>query len=331
MPDLSLIALATILLALLFDFSNGFNDSANAIATVISTRVLSPSTALIMAATLNFFGAYMNTAVAQTIGKDIVDPASLHSSVIIVALIVAALWNVLLTLMGMPISASHALIGAIVGAVMGEPGNHAIHAAGLAKIFMSLLISPPLALAVSLVFMHLIYFAFRNRTASQMNSIFGKLQIISAAFMAYSHGSNDAQKSMGVITMVLVASGTLKTFAVPGWVIFICGLAIALGTAVGGWRVIRTLGVGLMKLKPVHGFGAESSAALVIMGASHFGLPVSTTHVITSAVVGVGTSRRASAVRWTLASKIILSWVLTLPVCIGAAAIIQWIVSTWMR
>ncbi len=330
MPDLSLIALATIFLALLFDFSNGFNDSANAIATVISTRVLSPSVALMMAATLNFFGAYMNTEVAQTIGQGIVDPTSLHGSILVVALAVAAAWNIVLTLMGMPISASHALIGAIVGAIMGEPGSHAIHAAGLTKIFLSLLISPVLALAVSILVMHLLYFLFRNRTSSQVNAVFGKLRIVSAAFMAYSHGSNDAQKSMGVITMVLVASGAIQTFHVPGWVVFICGAAIALGTAVGGWRVIRTLGVGLMKLKPVHGFGAESSASLVILGASHFGLPVSTTHVITSAVVGVGASKRLSAVRWSLMSKILVSWVLTLPICIGAAAIIQWLVSTWL-
>ena len=330
MPDLSLVALATIFLALLFDFSNGFNDSANAIATVISTRVLSPSVALMMAAALNFFGAYMNTEVAQTIGKGIVDPTSLQGSILVVALAVAAAWNVVLTLMGLPISASHALIGAIVGAVMGAPGIHAIHAAGLTKIFLSLLISPVLALAVSILVMNLLYFLFRNRTSSQVNGVFGKLQIVSAAFMAYSHGSNDAQKSMGVITMVLVASGAIQTFHVPGWVVFICGAAIALGTAVGGWRVIRTLGVGLMKLKPVHGFGAESSASLVILGASHFGLPVSTTHVITSSVVGVGASKRLSAVRWSLMSKILVSWVLTLPVCIGAAAIIQWIVSTWM-
>ncbi|HEX7343157.1 MAG TPA: anion permease, partial [bacterium] len=241
-----------------------------------------------------------------------------------------AAWNIVLTLMGMPISASHALIGAIVGAIMGASGSHAIHAAGLTKIFLSLLISPILALAVSILVMNLLYFLFRNRSSSQVNGVFGKLQIVSAAFMAYSHGSNDAQKSMGVITMVLVAGGAIQTFHVPGWVVFICGAAMALGTAIGGWRVIRTRGVGLMKLKPVHGFGAESSASLVILGASHFGLPVSTTHVITSSVVGVGASKRLSAVRWTLLSKILVSWVLTLPVCIGAAAIIQWIVSTWM-
>jgi PiT family inorganic phosphate transporter len=329
MLDLSSTTLTIILIALIFDFSNGLNDSANAIATVISTRVLTPIMALGMAAVLNFLGAFMNTEVAHTIGQGIVDPTSVNSSVIIVALSVAAVWNIILTIMGLPISASHALVGGLVGAVMGAPGSHQIHSAGLIKIFLSLLISPPLALGCSLVVMNLIYFIFKNSSASKVNRIFGKLQIISAAFMAYSHGSNDAQKSMGVITMALVAGGYLKSFAVPGWVVFICGLAIALGTAIGGWRVIRTLGLGLMKLKPVHGFGAESSAALVILAASHFGLPVSTTHVITSTVVGVGSSRRFSAVRWGLASKIIVSWVLTLPACIGASAIIQWLISTW--
>ncbi|RJP74245.1 MAG: anion permease [Candidatus Zixiibacteriota bacterium] len=331
MLEFSLVTLVIIGIALIFDFSNGLNDSANAIATVVSTRVLSPVAALGMAVTLNFFGAYMNTEVAQTIGKDIVDPVAISSSVIIVALSTAAAWNILLTIFGMPVSASHALIGGLVGAVMGSPGNHSIHATGLTKILLALLISPPLALACSLVLMNLVYIIFRHTSATKVNKIFGKLQILSAAFMAFSHGSNDAQKSMGVITMALVAGGYITTFHVPGWVVFVCAAAMAMGTAFGGWRVIHTLGVGLMKLKPVHGFGAESSAALVIMGASHFGLPVSTTHVITSTVVGVGSARRASAVRWGLASKIIVSWVLTLPVCIGVAAMAEWIVSTWLK
>jgi len=331
MPDLSLATLAIVFLAVVFDFSNGLNDSANAIATVISTRVLTPITALGMAVALNFFGAFMNTEVAETIGKDIVDPSSVTSGVIIIALAVAAVWNLVLTWMGLPISASHALIGGIVGSVLGVQGGYAIHSQGLLKILLSLLLSPALALACSIVLMRGIYLLFRNSTPTRVNRIFGKLQIVSAAFMAYSHGSNDAQKSMGVITMALVAGGYLTTFRVPGWVIFLCALAMAVGTALGGWRVIRTLGIGLMKLKPVHGFAAESSAAMVILGASHFGLPVSTTHVITSTVVGVGASRRFSAVRWSLASKIIVSWVLTLPVCIGAAAIIQWIVSIWIH
>jgi PiT family inorganic phosphate transporter len=273
----------------------------------------------------------MNTEVAETIGKGIVNPDSITTSILIVALGTAALWNIALTIMGMPISASHALIGGLVGAVMGSPGSHHIYASGLTKVLLALLISPPLALAASLVVMNLIYMVFRHTSASRVNQIFGKLQILSAAFMAFSHGANDAQKSMGVITMALLAGGYLDAFQVPGWVIFVCAAAMASGTALGGWRVIHTLGVGLMKLKPVHGFGAESSAALVIMGASHFGLPVSTTHVITSSVVGVGSARRISAVRWTLASKIIVSWVLTLPVCIGAAAIAEWVVSTWIK
>ncbi len=331
MLELPLVTLVVILLALIFDFSNGLNDSANAIATVVSTRVLTPAMALGMAVVLNFFGAYMNTHVAQTIGKDIVNPTSINSSVIIVALAVAASWNIVLTIFGMPISASHALIGGLVGAVMGAPGHHTIYASGLLKVLLSLLISPPIALIVSIIFMRLIYLIFRNQTSTYVNRIFGKLQIFSAAFMAFSHGSNDAQKAMGVITMALVAGGTLDTFVVPHWVIFICAMTMALGTAMGGWRVIKTLGMGLMKLKPVHGFGAESAAALVIIGASHFGLPVSTTHVITSSVMGVGSSHRVSSVRWTLASKIVISWVLTLPACIGFAAILEWIVSSYLK
>ncbi len=332
MPDLifglPLITLTIIVLALVFDYSNGLNDSANAIATVISTRVLSPAVALTMAVLLNFAGAYLNTKVAHTIGAGIIAPHAVTNTVIIVALSVAASWNIILTMMGMPISASHALIGGLVGAVMGVHGGHTIEVSGLTKVLLSLLISPPLAIAVSLLFMKIIHFIFRNSSATRVNKLFAKLQIVSAAFMAFSHGSNDAQKSMGVITMALMVGKDTKEFTVHGWVVFICALAMALGTAMGGWRVIRTLGVGLMKLKPVHGFGAESSAALVILGATHFGLPVSTTHVITSSVIGVGSSKRTSAVRWTLASKIMVSWLLTLPICIGASALISWIIAS---
>jgi inorganic phosphate transporter, PiT family len=331
MPELSVVTLAIVVLALVFDYSNGLHDSANAIATVISTRVLSPVVALSMAVVLNFAGAFMNTHVAKTIGTDIVDPGSLSNSVIIVALAVAAIWNILLVMMGLPASSSHALIGGLIGAVLGAPGTHVIHSVGIMKILISLLISPFLALAVALLVMHLIYIVFRKRTATQVNYTFGKLQILSAAFMAYSHGSNDAQKSMGIITMALVAGGYLHTFAVPGWVVLICALAMAMGTAFGGWRVIHTLGVGLMRLKPVHGFGAESAAGLVILGASHFGLPVSTTHVITSSIVGVGASQRLSSVRWTVASKIILAWMLTFPICIGVAALIERLVAPWIK
>jgi inorganic phosphate transporter, PiT family len=327
MLDIPLATLVIILLALLFDFSNGFHDTANAIATVVSTRVMPPVVALGMATVLNFFGAFMNTHVAHTIGTDIVSSTAVTSTVLIVALSVASVWNIFLTLRGMPASSSHAIIGALIGAVMGAPGHFDLHATGIFKILLALLLSPVLALACSLIIMNIIYIFFRKQTATHVNRLFGKLQIVSAAFMAFSHGSNDAQKSMGIITLALVATGHLSSFTVPNWVIIICAMAMAMGTAAAGWRVIHTLGMGLIKLKPVHGFGAESAASLVIMGASHFGLPVSTTHVITSSVVGVGSSTRISAVRWTVASKILMAWVLTFPVCIGMAAIISWLVS----
>ncbi|MCX6639622.1 MAG: inorganic phosphate transporter [bacterium] len=327
MLDLPAITLVIIFLALIFDFSNGFHDTANAIATVISTRVLSPIVALGMATVLNFFGAFMNTHVARTIGTDIVSTTAVTNTVLVVALSVASVWNIILTLRGMPASSSHALIGALIGAVMGAPGHFVLHASGIIKILLSLLLSPVMALVVSIILMKIIYFLFKKQTATHVNKTFGKLQIVSAAFMAFSHGSNDAQKSMGIITLALVATGHLTSFSVPNWVIIICATAMAFGTAAAGWRVIHTLGMGLIKLKPVHGFGAESAASLVILGASHFGLPVSTTHVITSAVVGVGSATRISAVRWTLASKILLAWVVTFPICIGAAAIISWLVS----
>ena len=308
-----------IVIAVLFDISNGWNDSANAIATVVSTKVLSPLAAVSLAAGMNVLGAFLTTAVAKTIGKDIVDPKAITDMVIVAALLSAFLWNTGMTLLGMPVSASHALVGGIIGSSVAHGGSGILNVAGILKIFASLLTSPLLGILVGYFFMKLILRFLGTLPPGTLNKHFGRLQIISSAMMAFGHGSNDAQKVMGIITMALFSSGVIQTLDVPVWVIFTAALAMGAGTFLGGWKVIKTIGIKMLKLEPIHGFAAETSSTLIILGASHFGLPVSTTHVISTAILGVGATKRLSAVRWGIAGKIVIAWVLTLPVCIGLA------------
>ena len=317
------IILLIVVLAVLFDVSNGWNDSANAIATVVSTRVLSPLKAVGMAAVMNILGAFFSTAVAKTIGEGVVSPEAVTNLVVVAALITAFLWNGVMTRGGMPISCSHALIGGLIGASIAFGGVGILNLDGVKKIFLSLLLSPVIGLIFGYFIMKLLIFFVGGHSPGSINRKFGRLQLISSAFMAFSHGSNDAQKAMGVIPLALVSSGFLKSLVVPFWVILVCGAAMGLGTALGGWRVIRTLGVNMLKLQPIHGFAAETSAAATIIVSSHFGLPVSTTHVITTAIMGVGSTKRFSAVRWGLARKILLAWVFTLPICFGAGWLIM--------
>jgi PiT family inorganic phosphate transporter len=305
--------LVVIALALLFDFSNGWNDSANAIATVVSTKVLTPLQAVLLAAVMNFAGAFWGTAVAKTIGSDIADPELVTQAVILAALIAATLWNAAMTWLGLPVSASHALIGGLVGAVVGGVGAETLKAEGLVKVLSALLLSPLAGFAAGFLLMYVIYAIFGRSTPTLVNRLFGVGQLFSAAAMAFSHGTNDAQKVMGIITMALVSGGYLATFEVPLWVILAAGTVMALGTAAGGWRVIRTLGMGMYHMKPVNGFAAETAATFVLLGAANLGAPVSTTHTITSSILGVGSTRRLSAVRWGVAGKIVLAWVFTLP------------------
>ena len=315
------IIILIVILALLFDISNGWNDSANAIATVVSTRVLSPLQAVLMAASMNILGALVSTAVAKTIGKGIVDPSILmdHQGVVAAALVAGFLWNGLMTLFGLPVSASHALIGGVIGAGIAFGGVEILNLAGLTKIFTALLTSPIIGILFGFFFMKMLMKFFCNISPGSLNKHFGRLQIISSGFMAFTHGMNDAQKAMGVITLSLFIGGYIPSIDVPLWVIFSCGLAMGLGTALGGWRVIKTLGHQMLKLQPVHGFAAETSAVAVIAGASALGLPVSTTHVITTSIMGVGATKRLSAVRWGVAGKIIMAWIFTLPMCVGVA------------
>ncbi len=309
------IILFIVFLAIIFEISNGWNDSANAIATVVSTRVLSPFKAVALAACMNVLGAFASTEVAKTIGEGVVRPEAVTNMVVVAALGTSFLWNATLTRMGLPISCSHALIGALMGASVAYGGIAILNFEGLKKIFLSLMISPAIGVLLGYLVMKFLLKFFGAYSPGTLNRTFGRFQLISSAFMAFSHGSNDAQKGMGIITLALVSDGLLTSLEVPFWVILTCATAMGLGTAMGGWRVIKTLGVNMLKLEPIHGFAAETTAAVTIIVSSHYGLPVSTTHVIATSIMGVGATKRFSAVRWGLAGKIVTAWVFTLPIC----------------
>lgn len=314
MPDATLIMLVLVIIAALaFDYINGFHDTANAIATCVSTRALTIRAAIVMAAVLNFAGAMVSTKVAATIGKGIVDKDHVTQMVVLAGILGAIIWDIVTWYYGLPSSSSHAIIGGLVGAVMAHSGSAALHWAGLKKIILALLISPVIGTIIGFTFMVIIYWAFRNKAPSGLNKGFRRLQIVSAAFMAFSHGTADAQKSMGVITMALLSYGLIPEFDVPTWVKIACAVSMGIGTAAGGWRIIKTVGHDFVKLQPVHGFCVETASAGVILGAASMGMPVSTTHVITSTILGVGLSKRMSAVNWTVAQRILVAWVLTIP------------------
>lgn len=310
--------------ALVFDFINGFHDTANAVATVVSTGVLPMRTAILLAALFNFVGALSGTAVATTVGKGLVAGDVVTQTVVLSALLGAIFWNLFTWYFGIPSSSSHALVGGLIGSAVMKAGTTAVQSQGVEKVVNSLIISPFIGFFLGLFIMIGLYWILRHTRPHRVAVLFRKLQMISAGFMAFSHGSNDAQKTMGIITMSLVAynaTGAQKEFAVPMWVVLACAAAMAAGTAAGGVRIIRTLGAKIIELKPIHGFAAETSAALTILGASHLGLPVSTTHVISSAIMGVGSSRRVSAVRWGVTAKILWAWVLTIPISAAVSAL----------
>jgi PiT family inorganic phosphate transporter len=316
-----------IILAVFFDVANGWHDCANAIATVVSTKVMSPMQAVVLAAAMNILGAFFSTAVAKTVGTGIVEPTAVTDLVIISALLSAILWNIITILMGLPVSSSHALFGGIAGAAMAHGGTGILNIAGTIKILTSLLISPVFGIIFGYLFMKLILSLFGGLSPGVISRYFGRLQIVSSSFMAFGHGSNDAQKAMGIITMALVSGGVLQSVEVPKWVVLICALAMGFGTLFGGWKIIKTLGHKMLKLEPIHGFAAETASTGIIIAASHWGLPVSTTHVVSTAILGVGATKRLSAVRWGIAGKIVLAWVLTLPICIAMAWGIQRLLS----
>jgi PiT family inorganic phosphate transporter len=315
----SLLILALVVAAALaFDYINGFHDSANAVATVVSTGVLPLRTAVLMAALLNFGGALTGTAVAATIGKELIEPSAVTQVVVLSALLGAILWNLLTWYFGIPSSSSHALVGGLVGSALGHAGSGAVRADGLIKVVESLVISPLVGFAIGFLLMIILFWSCRKANPYRLGRLFRKLQIGSAGFMAVSHGSNDAQKTMGIIAMGLAVysggSGDADHFRIPLWVMVACATAMGAGTMAGGVRIIKTMGTKIIDLKPIHGFAAETGAAITILSASHLGLPVSTTHVISGAIMGVGSSQRISAVRWGITARIAWAWVLTIPV-----------------
>ena len=320
MPVFLILLFGVLLLAVIFDFLNGFHDSANAIATSVSTRVLTPRTAVLMAAVLNLAGALSGTAVAQTVGGGLVQPDVVQPATLIAALFAAILWDILTWYFGLPTSSSHALLSGLVGAGIATAGTGVILWGGLEKILVSLVLSPFIGFGLAFLVMTTLNWLVRRATPDRVTAVFSKLQILSAISMAFSHGSNDAQKTMGIIVLALFSMGRLPDLTVPLWVMALSATAMGLGTAFGGWRIIKTLGVRLVHLRPIHGFSAEASAAAVILTNSHLGLPISTTHVISAAVMGVGASKRLSAVRWGIGRQIVVAWVLTLPVC----AVVAW-------
>ncbi len=313
MFDPTTLLVFVVILALAFDFSNGWHDSANAIATVVSTHVLSPGWAVLMAAVLNIAGAFMSTAVAKMIGGGIVDASAIAQTTVIAALIGAIAWNLFTLILGLPTSSSHALIGGIIGAALAQSGMSVVKLSGLQKVLEAMLFSPLVGFVLGYLVILAAYWAMARVPRGPANQSFRRLQLISSSFMAFSHGANDAQKAMGIITLALVSAGTIKSVEVPTWVILSCAVAMGLGTAVGGWRIVRTLGMRIVKMEPVHGFAAETSAALILLGTAHFGMPVSTTHTIASSIMGVGSVIRLSAVRWGVTMRIVYAWLFTLP------------------
>jgi PiT family inorganic phosphate transporter len=329
MPEgITPVLLVVLGLAIAFDYINGFHDTANAIATSVSTRALTPGWAIAMSAVANFTGALIGTEVAKTIGSGLIDTNVESQSVIAAALVGAIAWNLLTWRLGIPSSSSHALIGGLLGAALISAGIGSWQMDGvLNKVLIPLVASPLIGFLIGLLLMGLIFNVFRRAHPGRLNSVFRRLQVISAAYMAFSHGSNDAQKTMGIMTLALVTAGVQTTFEPPLWVILTAATAISLGTAGGGWRIIKTMGTKVVKLDPVHGFAAETTAATVIFGATHFGMPVSTTHVISSAIMGVGSSDRLKTVRWGVARSIVMAWILTLPASGATAALAYLILS----
>jgi inorganic phosphate transporter, PiT family len=312
---MTLAILALIILALVFDFLNGFHDSANSIATVVSTRVLSPRYAVIWAAFFNFIAfLFFGLHVANTIGKGIIDIAIVDKAVIFGTLVGACGWNLITWYFGLPTSSSHALIGGMIGAALVKTGPSALMWHGILKTATFIIVSPVLGLTLGLLFGIIVYWSFRKSSPMQVDHLFRKGQLLSAAFYSLGHGGNDAQKTMGIIASLLFSAGFLGSkFYIPFWVVITCHAAIALGTMFGGWRIVKTMGQKVAKLKPVDGFCAEFGASITLFVSSAFGIPVSTTHTITGAIMGIGSLKRLSAVKWGVAGRIIWAWILTIP------------------
>ncbi len=326
LDGVTLSLLLIVVLAILFDYINGFHDSANAIATSVATQALRPRTAVLMAATMNFAGAFAGTAVATTIGAGLVDTQTTTEAVIIAALAGATAWNLFTWWFGIPSSSSHALIGGLLGATIVAAGVGALNVDGIiSKVIVPMFSSPIIGFVLGLLVMVLLARLFFHAPRRPASHLFRRLQVLSAGFMAFAHGSNDAQKTMGIVTLALFAAGIIDDITVPAWVIVIAASAMSLGTAAGGWRIMKTMGQRVVELEPVHGFAAETSAATVLVVTASLGMPVSTTHVISSAITGVGTSKGTRHVRWGVARTIVTAWFVTIPAA-GLMGAATWLV-----
>jgi PiT family inorganic phosphate transporter len=311
-----------LVLAVVFDYINGFHDTANAIATSVATRALRPQHAILMAAAFNFIGAFAGTAVAKTVGAGLVNEATTSQAIVVAALLGAIAWNLLTWRLGIPSSSSHALIGSLLGATILAAGMGAVKWTGVVgSVLVPLVSSPVLGFIGAFFLMIALYWIFRRARRRPMTRGFRRLQVLSAGYMAFAHGSNDAQKTMGIVTLALFSAGVIPTVDVPVWVIVMAASAISLGTAIGGWRIMRTMGRKVVELEPIHGFAAETTAATVLLATAHFGMPVSTTHVISSAIMGVGSSKGPRGVRWGVARTILIAWVVTIPATAVAGAL----------
>jgi PiT family inorganic phosphate transporter len=329
MDTLLILTILIVFFALAFDFINGFHDTANAIATAVSTKAMKPRHAVIMAAIMNFVGAMTFTGVAKTITKDIVDPFTLPngSYVILAALLAAIIWNLLTWYYGIPSSSSHALIGSIAGAAIAAAGFAGIKWEGFMKILQALIFSPLIAFAIGFIVYSIFKVVFKNNNLTKTNQKFRTIQIATAALQSYTHGTNDAQKAMGIITMALIANGYASNADIPFWVQFSCALAMGLGTSVGGWKIIKTVGGKIMKIRPVNGVAADLTGAFIIFGATVIHMPVSTTHVISSSILGVGTAHRVKGVKWGTAKRMIITWFITIPISATLAGLLYLLIN----
>ncbi len=333
MDFIFMLLVLVVVLTLVFDFINGFHDSANAIATVVSTRVMTPLVAVIYAGILNFIGALMGTEVAATIGSGLVDVETVTLHTILCTVLAAIIWNLITWYKGLPTSSSHAIIGSLLGAAWfsstATDGHENIHFDKLLeKVIVPMLTSPVLGVVLGFLVMTLLMWLIYKMSPARVSKVFGKLQILSAGFIAVTHGLNDAQKSMGIIALALIVVYPQDAFVVPLWVKITCALAMGAGTMMGGWKIIHTLGSKMIKLQPVHGFAAETTASVIIGGASAMGIPVSTTQVITTSIMGVGATKRLSAVRWGVVGNIVWAWVLTIPMTFTFAGVLMIIYKT---
>jgi PiT family inorganic phosphate transporter len=330
MDNALFLVLLVVVLGLVFEYVNGFHDAANAIATVVATRVLTPTQAVLMAGSLNLVGALTGVAVAKTVGNGIVDAKIVTQDLVVAALLSAIIWDLITWWLGLPTSSSHALIFSIIGASVAIHGLDVVILPGLQKTSFGIVYSPALAFIVGYLFMLALYWILRKTSYSWVQRFFGKAQILSSAYMAFSHGGNDGQKTMGVIALALAAYGTIPTgdgFFIPDWVKVVCAVAIGIGTMTGGWRIMKTMGTRITTLTPVQGFAAETTAGTVIEIATRFGIPISTTHAISGAILGVGSTKRLSAVRWGIAGRIVSAWVLTIPGCFAFG----WVIAQLFR